>query len=264
MRKLTRKEIFHYTQVVAGAGNETTGRLIGWLAKVLAEHPDQRREVVEDRTLLLRVVDETLRFEPPGTHVARYMASDFEAYGTTVPAGSAMLLMFGAANHDPRRYENPDGFDIHRANISHLTFGKGLHYCLGANLARTRGQGRARRGAESVPEWGIDYGTMQLASTSTMRGWSGCESCCPERLRVSPARGTGGAAVAWIRRALDRSRPMKAHACGQLEPRPRIGCGRGPYLRAQPQARASSGSSIHHSLRPLSIEVSRGNHPIPL
>jgi Aldehyde dehydrogenase family len=65
-RKLTRKEVLHYTQVVAGAGNETTGRLIGWLAKVLAEHPDQRRVVLEDRSLLTRTVDETLRFEPTG------------------------------------------------------------------------------------------------------------------------------------------------------------------------------------------------------
>ena len=71
-RKLTRKEVLHYTQVVAGAGNETTGRLIGWLAKVLAEHPDQRRLVYHDRSLLDRVVDETLRFEPTGPHVARY------------------------------------------------------------------------------------------------------------------------------------------------------------------------------------------------
>ena len=175
-RKLTRKEVLHYTQVVAGAGNETTGRLIGWLAKVLAEHPDQRREVAEDRTLLLRVVDETLRLEPPGTNLARYMAKDFEAYGTTVPAGSAMLLMLGAANHDPRRYENPDAFDIHRANISHLTLGKGLHCCLGANLARLEGKVALDELLKRFPEWGIDYGTMQLASTSTMRGW--------ERLRM--------------------------------------------------------------------------------
>ena len=175
-RKLTRKEVLHYTQVVAGAGNETTGRLIGWLGKVLAEHPDQRREVAEDRTLLLRVVDETLRLEPPGTNLARNMAKDFEAYGTTVPAGSAMLLMLGAANHDPRRYENPDAFDIHRANISHLTLGKGLHYCLGANLARLEGKVALDELLNRFPEWGIDYGTMQLASTSTMRGW--------ERLRM--------------------------------------------------------------------------------
>src|ERR1700752_4049536 len=104
-RRLTRKEVLHYTQVVAGAGNETTGRLIGWLAKVFAEHPDQRREVYEDRSLLTRAVDETLRFEPTGPHVARWMARDLECYGTTVPAGSAMLLLFGAANRDYGRYK---------------------------------------------------------------------------------------------------------------------------------------------------------------
>lgn len=175
-RKLTRKEVLHYTQVVAGAGNETTGRLIGWLAKVLAEHPDQRREVVEDRSLLTRTVDETLRFEPTGPHVARYMARDFECYDTTVPAGAAMLLLFGAANRDPRRYPDPDTFDIHRANISHLTFGKGLHYCLGANLARLEGRVALDELLNRWPEWDIDYETAQLAPTSTVRGW--------QRLRI--------------------------------------------------------------------------------
>ena len=170
-RKLTRKEVLHYTQVVAGAGNETTGRLIGWLAKVLAEHPEQRREVEQDRALLLRAVDETLRFEPTGPHVARYMAQDFECYGTTVPAGSAMLLLFGAANRDPRRYQDPDNFDIYRDNISHLTFGKGLHYCLGANLARLEGRVALDELLNRFPEWDIDYESMQLAPTSTVRGW---------------------------------------------------------------------------------------------
>jgi cytochrome P450 len=175
-RKLTRKEVLHYTQVVAGAGNETTGRLIGWLAKVLAEHPDQRREVFEDRSLLTRAVDETLRFEPTGPHVARYMIRDFECYGTTVPAGSAMLLLFGAANRDPRRYEDPDAFNIHRDNIAHLTFGKGVHYCLGANLARLEGRVALDELLNRWPEWDIDYDSLELAPTSTVRGW--------ERLRV--------------------------------------------------------------------------------
>ena len=170
-RKLTRDEVLHYAQVVAGAGNETTGRLIGWLAKVLAEHPDQRREVLHDRSLLTRTVDETLRFEPTGPHVARYMARDFECYGTTVPAASAMLLLFGAANRDPRRYTDPDMFNIHRDNISHITFGKGVHYCLGANLARLEGRVALDELLNRWPEWGIDYATAQLAPTSTVRGW---------------------------------------------------------------------------------------------
>ncbi len=175
-RKLHRKEILHYVQVVAGAGNETTGRLIGWLAKVLAEHPDQRREVYEDRSLLTRAVDETLRFEPTGPHVARYMLKDYEIYGTTVPAGSAMLLLFGAANRDPRRYTDPDAFDIHRDNISHLTFGKGVHYCLGANLARLEGTVALDELLNRWPEWDIDYESAVPAPTSTVRGW--------ERLRI--------------------------------------------------------------------------------
>jgi len=171
-RKLTRKEVLHYTQVVAGAGNETTGRLIGWLAKVLAEHPDQRREIDRDRSLLNRTVDETLRFEPTGPHVARWMAQDFECYGTTIPAGSAILLLFGAANRDPRRYTDPDTFNIRRDNISHITFGKGVHYCLGANLARLEGRVALNEILNRWPEWDIDYDTAQLASTSTVRGWA--------------------------------------------------------------------------------------------
>lgn len=170
-RKLERKEVLHYTQVVAGAGNETTGRLIGWLAKVLAEHPGQRREVERDRSLLTRAVDETLRFEPTGPHVARWVARDFEYDGTTVPAGSAMLLLFGAANRDPRRYRDPDTFDIHRGNPSHLTFGKGLHYCLGANLARLEGRVALDELLNRFPEWEIDYDSAKLAPTSTVRGW---------------------------------------------------------------------------------------------
>ncbi|RUP06019.1 MAG: cytochrome P450 [Mycobacterium sp.] len=175
-RKLTRKEVLHYTQVVAGAGNETTGRLIGWLAKVLAEHPDQRREVERDRSLLTRAVDETLRFEPTGPHVARYTIRDFEAYGTTVPAGSAMLLLFGSANRDPLRYKDPDTFNLHRDNISHLTFGKGVHYCLGANLARLEGRVALDELLNRWPEWDVDYDSLKLAPTSTVRGW--------ERLRI--------------------------------------------------------------------------------
>ena len=156
-RKLTRKEVLHYTQVVAGAGNETTGRLIGWLAKVLAEHPEQRAQIVADRSLLNQTVDETLRFEPTGPHVARYMIQDFDCYGTTVPAGSAMLLLFGAANRDPARYDNPDTFNIHRDNKAHLTFGKGLHYCLGANLARLEGRVALDELLNRFPEWDLDY-----------------------------------------------------------------------------------------------------------
>lgn len=170
-RTLTRPEVLTYTQVLAGAGNETTGRLIGWLAKVLAEHPGQRRELVEDRSLIPNAVEEALRFEPTGPHTARYVMQDVEYYGTTVPEGSAILLLIGSANRDERRYENADVFDIHRDNSQHLTFGYGLHYCLGANLARLEGRVALDEVLTRFPEWDVDYDNAKLAPTSTVRGW---------------------------------------------------------------------------------------------
>jgi cytochrome P450 len=170
-RKLTRDEVLTYTTVLAGAGNETTGRLIGWLAKLLAEHPDQRREVVEDRSLVPRVIDEALRFEPTGHASARYVMKDVEYHGVTIPEGSAILLLMASANRDPRRYDDPDVFDIHRDDISHLTFGFGLHYCLGANLARLEGRVALEELLNRFPEWDVDYDGMKLAPTTTVRGW---------------------------------------------------------------------------------------------
>jgi cytochrome P450 len=170
-RTLTRQEVLTYTAVIAGAGNETTGRLIGWLAKVLAEHPDQRRAVVQERSLITNVIDETLRYEPTGHSIARYVTEDIEYYGTTVPAGSPILLIMASANRDPRRYENPDVYDIRRGDIQHLTFGYGLHYCLGANLARLEGRVALDEFLNRFPEWDVDYDNIKLAPTSTVRGW---------------------------------------------------------------------------------------------
>ncbi len=170
-RTLTRQEVSTYTAVLAGAGNETTGRLIGWLAKVLAEHPDQRRAVVEDRSLIPSVIDETLRFEPTGHATARYVMHDVDYYGTTVPAGSPILLQLAAANRDGRRYPNADAYDIERDDIQHLTFGYGLHYCLGANLARLEGRVALDELLNRFPQWDVDYDGMELASTTTVRGW---------------------------------------------------------------------------------------------
>ncbi len=172
VRTLTRQEVLTYTTVIAGAGNETTGRLIGWLAKVLAEHPDQRRRVVEDRSLIPQVIDETLRFEPTGHASARYTLQDFDAHGQTIPAGSAVLLIVAtAANRDPRRYERSEEYDIGRPDIAHLTFGYGLHYCLGANLARLEGRVALDEVLNRWPEWDVDYDGMSLAPTSTVHGW---------------------------------------------------------------------------------------------
>jgi cytochrome P450 len=171
IRTLTRQEVLTYTEVVAGAGNETTGRLIGWLGKVLGDWPDQRREVVKDRALIPNTVEETLRFEPTGPHVARYVAQDVDYYGLTVPAGSAMLLLVGSADRDERRFTDPDRFDVRRQHGPHITFGYGLHFCLGANLARLEGRVALDEVLKRFPDWEVDYDHIKLAPTSTVRGW---------------------------------------------------------------------------------------------
>jgi cytochrome P450 len=170
-RRLTRDEVLTYTFVVAGAGNETTTRLIGWAGKVLAEHPDQRRELVQDPSLIPNAIEELLRFEPPAPQVGRYVAKDAEFHGKTVPAGSAMLFLVGAANRDDRRYPQGDRFDIHRKVGQHLTFGYGVHFCLGAALARLEGRIALDELLKRFPEWEVDYENARLAPTSTVRGW---------------------------------------------------------------------------------------------
>ena len=145
-----------YTQVIAGAGNETTGRLIGWLGRLLGDHPDQRRALVEDRSLIPNAIEETLRFQPTGLHLARYVMRDVEYYGTTVPAGSAMLLLVGSANRDERRHADPDRFDVRRDLGPHLTFGYGLHFCLGASLARLEGRVALDEVLNRFPDWEVD------------------------------------------------------------------------------------------------------------
>lgn len=170
-RRLTRDEVVTYSMVIAGAGNETTTRLIGWAGTVLAQHPDQRRELAEDPSLIKGAVEELLRFEPPAPHVGRYVARDVDHYGRTVPEGSVMLFLTGAANRDERRFTDPDRFDIHREVTSHLAFGFGVHFCLGAALARLEGRVALEEMLKRFPEWDVDWSGAKLSPTSTVRGW---------------------------------------------------------------------------------------------
>jgi cytochrome P450 len=171
LRRLTRQELLTYVSVVAGAGNETTNRLIGWTAKLLAEHPDQRRQINEDRALVPNAIEEILRFEPPAPHVGRCTSRDVELYGETVPEGSAVLLLVGSANRDDRKYGNGDTFDIRRPPTTHLSFGYGAHFCLGASLARVEGRIALEEILNRFPDWDVDLAGATLAPTSTVRGW---------------------------------------------------------------------------------------------
>jgi cytochrome P450 len=170
-RKLTREEVLNYLGLLAAAGNETTTRLIGWSGKVLAEHPDQRAELVKDPKLIPNTIEELLRFESPSPVQARYVAADVEHYGHKVPAGSIMLVLTASANRDERRFADPDRFDIHRKVGHHVAFGYGIHFCLGAALARLEGRVALDEVLQRFPSWEIDWNNAVQAHTSTVRGW---------------------------------------------------------------------------------------------
>jgi len=170
-RKLTREEILIFVNILAGAGNETTTRLIGWTGKVLSDHPEQRAELVANPALIPNAIEELLRYEPPGPSVARYLLRDVELHGQAVPAGSAMLLLVASANRDERRYPDGERFDIHRQGPPHITFGRGIHACLGSALARVEGRVALDELLKRFPHWTVDLDNAKLSSTSTVRGW---------------------------------------------------------------------------------------------
>ena len=171
VRTLTRDEVLGYIGLLAGAGNETTTRLIGWAAKLLAEHPDQRRDMAENFELIPNAIEECLRYEPPSPVQARLVTKDVEHHGQQVPAGSIVLLLNASANRDERQFSDPDRFDIHRKAQRHLSFGYGLHFCLGAHLARLEARVALEEVLRRFPVWEIDEDNAVQARTSTVRGW---------------------------------------------------------------------------------------------
>jgi cytochrome P450 len=171
VRRLTREEVISYVGLLAAAGNETTTRLIGWTGKVLAEHPAQRKQLVDDPALIPRAIGELLRYESPSPVQARYVTKDVEHYGQMVAEGSVMLLLTASANHDERRFLGGDSFDIHRKIDHHLTFGYGIHFCLGAALARLEGRVALDEVLKRFPTWDVDWDNAVQTRTSTVRGW---------------------------------------------------------------------------------------------
>ncbi|MGP0032829.1 MAG: cytochrome P450 [Acidimicrobiales bacterium] len=171
VRRLTRQEVLNYVNLLAAAGNETTTRLIGWTGKVLADHPDQRRLLVEQRDLVPSAIEELLRFESPSPVQARYVTRDVEHHGHDVPAGSVILLLTAAANRDERKFADADRFDVHRQIDHHLAFGYGIHFCLGSALARLEGRIALDEVLQRFPTWDVDWDHAVQARTSTVRGW---------------------------------------------------------------------------------------------
>jgi cytochrome P450 len=171
-RHLTGKELLEYVILIASAGNETTANLMSWAAILLARNPDERRRLVDDPRLVRPAVEELLRYEAPSPIQSRLVAEDVELHGVKIPKGSKMGLLVGAANRDERKFPSADSFDVARENNDHLSLGHGLHFCLGAALARAE----ARIGLEEllrrVPAWEVDDLGAEMIHHSTVRGWS--------------------------------------------------------------------------------------------
>ena len=123
--------------------------------------PTSARELVEDRSLVPNAIEELLRYEAPSPVQARYVTTDVEHHGQTVPEGSVMLLLNGSGNRDDRHFPDGDRFDIHRKIDHHLSFGYGIHFCLGAALARLEGRVALDEVLQRFPDVGGRLGQRQ-------------------------------------------------------------------------------------------------------
>lgn len=134
--QLTETELVWFALMLLVAGNETTTNLLGTMLLNFAENPAEYARVRRDPALVPAAVEESLRYVSPVQGFHRTALRDYEVGGATIPAGSRVLLLFGAANRDPRQYPDPDSFRVERNPSDHLAFGSGIHFCLGAHLAR--------------------------------------------------------------------------------------------------------------------------------
>lgn len=171
VRRLDVEEATLFGILLISAGTETVARLLGWAAVILAEHPDQRAELAEHPELLPNAVEELLRFEAPSPVQGRWTTHDVELHGSTIPKDSKVLLLTGSAGRDERQFPDADRFDIHRADTHHVSFGYGVHFCIGAALARLEGRIALEETLKRYPTWDVDEAGARRLHTSTVRGW---------------------------------------------------------------------------------------------
>jgi cytochrome P450 len=171
-RRLTAAESASFAILLVSAGTETVARLIGWAGLLLAAHIDQRAELAADASLIPNAVEELLRYESPSPVQGRWTTAEVELHGQVIPADSKVLLLTGSAGRDERTYPDADRFDIHRSMDRHVSFGYGIHLCIGAALARLEGRIAIEETLRRYPNWEVDTERAVLLFTSTVRGFS--------------------------------------------------------------------------------------------
>jgi cytochrome P450 len=171
-RRLTMEQAVNFANLIGSAGTETVARLLGWAALTLDDNPDQRAELAADPSLIPNTVEELLRYEAPSPVQSRWCTADVEVHGGKIPANSKVVMITGSAGRDERAFPDADRFDIHRNFDHHLSFGYGVHFCLGAALARTEGRIALEETFKRFPEWSVNLEEAVPLYTSTVRGYT--------------------------------------------------------------------------------------------
>ena len=170
--RLTGYELLVTCNLLLVAGFETTVNLLGNAVTALLDHPDQWAALRDDPSLAAAAVEETLRYDPPVQSTYRIAHVPVELAGERFAAGDGVMLLIGGAARDPAAYPDPDRFDLHRRpDVSHLAFSGGLHYCLGAALARLEAEVGLRQLVERLPRLGR-AGRGRMRPATTIRGYA--------------------------------------------------------------------------------------------
>jgi len=170
-RRLTPQECTEFGILIISAGTETVARLLGWAGLILADHPEQLTALAQDASLIPNAIEELLRYEAPSPVQGRWLTEEVELHGHLIPANSKVLLLTGSAGRDERVYPEADQFDIRRNFRLHVAFGYGIHFCLGAALARMEGKIALEETFKRYKTWTVDKERSVPLHTSTVRGY---------------------------------------------------------------------------------------------
>jgi cytochrome P450 len=167
---LTEEELYAQCISLVFAGHETTRNLIGNGMYTLLQHPEQTAELGENPEMIRSAVEELLRYESPVQFTARVLKEDIEVCGQRIPKKWTILCMLGAANRDPKRFNDPNRLDLKRLNNQHLAFSAGPHACIGSQLARLEGQVAIQKLVQRFPKMKLTGPRPEWASTFGFRG----------------------------------------------------------------------------------------------
>lgn len=168
--KLDIEELLSLCTILLVAGHETTTRLISSCLLLLLQHPDQLEEVRSDRLLLKNAIEEALRLEPPVLGLSRLVPETFEYKGYVFKKGQLILLSIAGANRDPKVTPNPEAFNIHREAFEHVSFGHGIHLCLGMSLARLEAEAALNQLLDRFPDLTLSEQDLVWSDSSFFRG----------------------------------------------------------------------------------------------